>query len=358
MAVKKKRRAKPLLIIIIFLMFVFLGAGVMSMYLERPVNKNSKAAIEVVIPNGTTAKQIGTILKTKGLIRSELYFNIYIKVKGTKNLKASTYEMSKNMTLSEIIKSLESGNSYNPDVIRITFKEGERITDFAKAISEKTNNTYDDVISVMTNKEYCNTLISKYWFLTEEILNESIYYPLEGYLSPNTYEFANKEITVEKIIERMLNEMDKTLSKYKDKLTQSVHYYVTMASLAELEGTNEENKKAIVSVFENRLAKNMNLGSDVTTYYALQLPMDSDLTTAQFGTANPYNTRSTTMMGKMPVGPICNPSLESIEASFNPTTSTYYYFVADKYGKIYFTSTLREHEIKVQEIKEKGDWIW
>ena len=169
MAVKKKRRAKPLLIIIIFLMFVFLGAGVMSMYLESPVNKNSKAAIEVVIPNGTTAKQIGTILKTKGLIRSELYFNIYIKVKGTKNLKASTYEMSKNMTLSEIIKSLESGNSYNPDVIRITFKEGERITDFAKAISEKTNNTYDDVISVMTNKEYCNTLISKYWFLTEEI---------------------------------------------------------------------------------------------------------------------------------------------------------------------------------------------
>ena len=210
----------------------------------------------------------------------------------------------------------------------------------------------------MTNKEYCQTLIDKYWFLTIEILNENIYYPLEGYLSPNTYEFENKDISIETIIEKMLNETDKTLQKYKNKLTNSVHYYITMASLAELEGTNSENKKSIVSVFENRLAKNMNLGSDVTTYYALQLPMDSDLTTAQFGTANPYNTRSTTMMGKMPIGPICNPSIESIEASLNPTNSNYYYFVADKYGKIYFTSTLKEHEIKVQEIKEKGDWIW
>ena len=358
MAVKKKRRAKPLLIILILLILISISVAAVSMYLESPVNKNSKAQIEVVIPSGTTAKQIGTILKTKGLIKSEIYFNNYIKVKGTKNLKASTYDMSKSMTLSEIIESLETGNSYNPNVIRITFKEGERITDFAKEISEKTNNTYEDVIKVMTNKEYCRTLINKYWFLTEEILNDSIYYPLEGYLAPNTYEFANKEITIEKIIERMLDETDKNIKNYKNKLTKSVHYFITMASLAELEGTALENKKTIISVFENRLAKNMNLGSDVTTYYALQLPMDSDLTSDQFGTANPYNTRSTTMMGKMPVGPICNPSLESIEASFNPTTSTYYYFVADKYGKIYFTSTLKEHEIKVQEIKEKGDWIW
>ena len=358
MAVKKKRKAKPLLIILIFIAIILIASAIVWMVLESPVNKNSKAQIEVVIPSGTTTKQIGTILKNKGLIRSELYFNIYTKVKGTKNLKASTYNMSKNMSLSEIIESLESGNSYNPNVIRITFKEGERITDFSKAISEKTNHTYEDVLAVMTNKEYCQTLIDKYWFLTIEILNENIYYPLEGYLSPNTYEFENKDISIETIIEKMLNETDKTLQKYKNKLTNSVHYYITMASLAELEGTNSENKKSIVSVFENRLAKNMNLGSDVTTYYALQLPMDSDLTTAQFGTANPYNTRSTTMMGKMPIGPICNPSIESIEASLNPTNSNYYYFVADKYGKIYFTSTLKEHEIKVQEIKEKGDWIW
>ena len=86
--------------------------------------------------------------------------------------------------------------------------------------------------------------------------------------------------------------------------------------------------------------------------------MNQDLTAQQFATVNPYNTRSTTMMGKMPIGPICNPSDSSLEASVTPVQTTYLYFVADKYGKIYFTNTLAEHNAKVKEIKEKGDWIW
>ena len=60
----------------------------------------------------------------------------------------------------------------------------------------------------------------------------------------------------------------------------------------------------------------------------------------------------------MPIGPICNPSLSSLEASIQPTTNTYLYFVADKNGNIFYTSTLAEHEAMVQEIKDKGDWIW
>lgn len=358
MAVKKKRKAKPLLIILIVLAILSLSAGITWMVLSSPIDKNNTAKVEVIIPNGTTTRQIGVILKQKGLIRSELFFNIYIKLNRPSPMKASTYTMTKNMSLDEIIKILESGNNYNPDVISITFKEGERITDFCETISKKTNHSYDDAIAKMKDKTYIQTLISKYWFLSDEILNDSIYYPLEGYLAPNTYQFTNKDVSIEAIIETMLKQTDKILTKYKSKMTSPVHYYVTMASMAELEGTNTENRKQIVNVFENRLAKGMNLGSDVTTYYALQHPMNQDLTTAQFATVNPYNTRSTTMMGKMPIGPICNPSESSIEAALTPTESTYLYFVADKYGKIYFTSTLAEHNAKVKEIKDKGDWIW
>jgi UPF0755 protein len=64
------------------------------------------------------------------------------------------------------------------------------------------------------------------------------------------------------------------------------------------------------------------------------------------------------MIGKMPVGPICNPSLSSIEASAKPTDNDYLFFVADKNGKIYYTKTNAEHEKKVAEIKANGDWIW
>lgn len=358
MAVKTKRKAKPLLIILIVLALILVGAGCSWMIMSSPVNKNSKAQIEVVIPNGTTSRQIGVILKQKGLIRSELFFNVYIKLNRTAPMKASTYTFTKSMSLDEIITALESGNSYNPDVITITFKEGERITDYCTTIAKKTNHTYDEAIAVMKDRTYIQTLIGKYWFLSDEILNESIYYPLEGYLAPNTYEFSNKDVSIEAIIETMLKQTEKLLNKYKSTMSQTVHYYVTMASMAELEGTNTDNRKQIVSVFENRLAKGMNLGSDVTTYYALQHPMNQDLTTAQFATVNPYNTRSTTMMGKMPIGPICNPSDSSLEAAFNPTPSNYLYFVADKYGKIYFTNTLAEHNAKVKEIKDKGDWIW
>lgn len=358
MVVKKKRRVKPLLIILILgALTMFALAGVWTI-LASPVDKKSDTKIEVIIPSGATSGQIGTILKEKGLIRNETFYKLYIKLSNVGSMKASTYTMTKSMTLEQIINVLETGNSYNPDVIKITFKEGERITDYAQDIANKTSNSYEAVLNLMKDRTYIQTLISKYWFLTEAILNENIYYPLEGYLAPNTYNFANKDVKIETIVEKMLDQTEKNLEKYKDKLEKNVHYYITMASLAELEGTNTENRKQIIGVFENRLKKGDNLGSDVTTYYALQLPMTSDLTSAQFATVNPYNTRSTSLNGKMPVGPISNPSESSIEASINPTESTYLYFVADKYGKIYFTSTLAEHDAKVNEIKKKGDWIW
>ena len=175
---------------------------------------------------------------------------------------------------------------------------------------------------------------------------------------PETYYFENKDVEIEEIFETMLKQMDKSLENYKSKIQEKPHYYLTMASIVELEGTNTENKEMIVGVFENRLANKMNLGSDVTTYYGLQLPMTSDLTTEQFNTVNAYNTRSATMIGKMPAGPICNPGKGSISASINPTKNDYYYFVADKNGKIYFTKTSAEHNRKIAEIKANGDWIW
>ena len=155
----------------------------------------------------------------------------------------------------------------------------------------------------------------------------------------------------------MLNEMDSKLSKYKSLLEKNIHYYMTMASIVELEGTNTENRKMIVGIFENRLNSKMSLGSDVTTYYGLQAVMTKDLDSEQFASVNGYNTRSSTMIGKMPVGPICNSSMSSIEASLYPTDSDYMYFVADKYGKIYYTKTITEHNSKIKEIKDKGDWI-
>ena len=353
-----RRRPKPLFIILVVLGFLLIISSCLYIYLSSPIDSNSNADIEVVIPSGTSTRNIGKILKNKSLIRSELFFSVYVKLNNKGSLKASVYTLKKNMKLSEIVHILSSGNNYNENVVTITFKEGMRLTDYALEIANNTNNTYEQVIEICNDKVYLNELISKYWYLTDDILDSNIYYSLEGYLAPNTYQFKDKDVSVKDIIEVMLDQTNKELSKYKDKIINNTHYYITMASIVELEGTNTQNRKMIVGVFNNRLKNKMNLGSDVTTYYALQYPMTSDLTASQFATINPYNTRGANMEGKMPIGPICNPSVSSIEASINPTSNDYLYFVADKNKKIFYAKTLKEHEALVQEIKGKGDWIW
>lgn len=354
----KKRRPKPLLIIIVTILIIILTGLITFNIMVSPTDKSSKADIEVVIPTGTNTINIGKILKEKHLIRSEIFFKVYVKLNNITSLKASTYTLKKNMTLNEIITVLEKGNSYNPDAIKLTFKEGKRITDYISTIASNTNHTEEEILAQFNNKDYIKELTKKYWFLTEEILDPNIYYPLEGYLHPDTYYFKNKDVDIKTIIETMLSETEEILSKYKNTVGQNINKYIIMASMIEIEGTNTTNRKMIAGIFNNRLAKKMNLGADATTYYALQQPMTSDLTVAEFNTDSPYNTRSSSMAGKMPIGAICNPSISSIEASINPTESDYLYFVADKNGEIFYTKTLQEHNKKVKEIKEKGDWIW
>ena len=326
-------------------------------YQVSPTDKSSNAKVEVVIKQGMSTSQIASLLKKKYLIRDEFFFKVYMKLNRRDSIKASTYYLSKNMNLDNIVSLLEKGAS-NTD-ISITFKEGKTIKDYAKVLSETTNISEEEFLAKMKDTTYLTSLISSYWFLTDAILDSNIYYGLEGYLAPDTYNFKDKDVTVEEVIKTLLDQEEKNLSPYKDALSKmNIHEVLTLASMAELEGVKDADRKLIVGVFQNRLSKGMNLGSDVTTYYAFNQTMDKDLTSEMFNTYNPYNTRSSAMAGKLPVGPICNPSKESILASINPTKSDYYYFVADKNGNVYYTKTSSEHSAKVKELKEKGDWIW
>lgn len=326
-------------------------------YQVSPTDKSSNAKVEVVIKQGMSTSQIASLLKKKYLIKDEFFFKVYMKLNRRDSIKASTYYLSKNMSLDNIVSLLEKGAS-NTD-ISITFKEGKTIKDYAKVLSETTNISEDEFLTKMKDKTYLASLIKSYWFLTDAILDSNIYYGLEGYLAPDTYNFKDKDVTVEEVIKTLLDQEEKNLSPYKDTLSKmNVHEVLTLASISELEGLKDTDRKLIVGVFQNRLSKGMNLGSDVTTYYAFNQAMDKDLTSEMFNTYNPYNTRSSEMAGKLPVGPICNPSIESIMASINPTKSDYYYFVADKNGNVYYTKTSSEHSAKVKELKEKGDWIW
>lgn len=355
-----KRKVKVTILIIVILGLLLIGGSFLYTYYLSPVDKSSEAVIEVEVESGMTSRDIGALLEKRGVIKNKNFFLLYLKLNSCSSLKASTYDFKKSMNLEEVVNTLCEGNSYNANVIRVTFKEGKTVKDYVKVISDNFGYDYDTLIKQINDKTFLQALIEKYWFLDSDILNDNIYYPLEGYLTPDTYEF-DKNTEFKEIIEVLLDHTDKNLSPYKKQINSSkfsIHEYLTLASMAELEGLNSKDRKLIVGVFLNRLDAKMSLGSDVTTYYGLQESMNRDLTTDEFNQKNYYNTRSSSMAGKLPIGPICNPSKISIDASFNPTESKYLYFVADKNGKIYYNTTNAEHLKTVNEIKEAGNWIW
>ena len=343
--------------IFLILGLLLLGTFGVYQYEISPVDKKSMATYEVVVKQGMSTSEIANLLKEKNLIKNSFFFKVYMKLNRKQTIKAATYDLKKSMDLDTIVSLLEVGKAN--DDISITFKEGKTIKDYAKVLSTNTNISEEDFLAKMKDKTYLTSLINSYWFLTDDILNDDIYYGLEGYLAPDTYNFKDKDVSIEEVVKTLLDQEGKNLEPYKNKVNKAnIHDILTLASMAELEGVKEKDRKMIVGVFQNRLSKNMNLGSDVTTYYAFSEDMTKDLTSEMFNTYNPYNTRSSQMAGKLPVGPICNPSKSSIEASINPTSSDYYYFVADKNGNVYYTKTSSEHSAKVKELKDKGDWIW
>ncbi len=331
MAVKKK--FKILIIFIILILLIILAGLITWNILKSPVNSNDKTNIEIVIPSGAGVGTIATILKENDLIRNSEFFKLYIKINKSDSLKATTYKFNKSMSLDEIINALEKGNSYNPDEINITIQEGLNMREIALIISNKTSNSYDEVIAKSNDEQYIRRLMNQYWFITEDILNNEIYYKLEGYLYPNTYTLANEDVDVEYIFDKMLAETARHLEPYDDYdySTMSIHERLTLASMVEKESSVSTDRTKMASVFVNRMKQGMPLGSDVTAKYANKIDEKRALTTTEFQMKSSYNTRLTdgSMNGKLPVGPISTISKSSIDAAFNPDSTPYIYFISN-----------------------------
>ncbi|MBR3882763.1 MAG: endolytic transglycosylase MltG [Clostridia bacterium] len=355
---------KKLIIGIVAIILVII-IGIFAWYNSslKPVSKlpvEENELIRVEIEKGLGTNQIAKVLEKNNVIKSATAMKIYTSLNDVTGLQAGIYDFNNSEDLETILNRIVNGE-VAIDEVKITFIEGKNIRWIAKTIAKNTNNTEQDVFNLLEDEAYIDELINKYWFLTDEIKDDRIYYPLEGYLLPDTYIFENKDVSVKTIFNVILNFTDKYLTKYKDAFannSMSIHQLLTMASLCELEGKSLEDRKEIIGVFYNRIVEKMSLGSDVTTYYAFKVDMgDRDLTVKELNSENPYNTRGPNMAGKIPVGPICNPSKEAIDATLNYTPTDAFYFVADKNGDVYFTKNNNEHVKMIQKLKREGKWF-
>lgn len=354
---KLKKKFKIILVLVAILLIGIATLLGTYCYFKSPVS-NDKKEVSIVIENGSTISDIAALLKKEGLIKDENFFKLYVKLKKVSNVYAAKYYFSPSMNLDEIINTLNEGG-YNENEISITFKEGINMRGIAKLIKENTSNSEDDVYKKLKDEKYLNSAIEKYWFLTDDIKNSKIYYSLEGYLFPDTYRFNSKDVTVEEIFNKMLDQMEKELNKYKKQIENSkysVHELMTLASITQSEGYNEDDFKNISSVFYNRLKTGMALGSCVTSYYGVKKDMTDELLQKDIDASNPYNTRGNNPVS-FPVGPISMPGAKALDATLDPIETSYYFFVSDKNNKLYFTKTLNEHEKIIKKLQNEGLWL-
>ncbi len=342
-----------LLLLIIILVLIALG---IYKYETSAVSSNTDPKI-ITVDEGDNYISIASKLKEQNLIRSETFYRLYLRFANPGTLMSGDYELNEAMSVPEIIKVLSDKNSRD-STIKITFREGLNITQIAKIVEEKTDITAEEFINKLADTSYLQSLQQDYWFLTDEIYNSEIYYPLEGYLYPDTYHFEKSELNIDDIVRKILDNTEAKLEPYKDKLqngTYTTHQILTLASIVELEAVSDSDRATVAGVLYNRLNDNWSLGCDATTYYAAKKSMTESLTQSDLTACNGYNTRCTSMTG-LPVGPIDNPSISSIEAALNPTESDYYYFVADTDKKVYFTKNATEHDRIIAQLRDEGKW--
>ena len=357
---KLRRIWKFIGVLFIVIAIILIGLAGIYSYEMSACDKSDNTKVLFTIKSGTGTKTIAKNLEDAKLIHNKDFFVFYLKLNKVNDIKASTFELKRSMNMKEIIEVICKNNSYNPEEISITFKEGKNIRSIATVISEKTNNSYDDVLKKVADKEYVASLIEKYWFIDKSVNNTDLYYPLEGFLYPDTYRFKNKDVTVEEIFTKMLEQSNKVFTKYKTEIERndlSTFEVITLASVVELEASREADMPNVASVFLNRLKRGISLGSDVTACYAQKIDDAIEChRSANFNYNSKYNTRLVTLKG-LPAGPICNPSEASIKAVLNAPSTNYLYFVSDKNTKMYFFENQTQFNKKIAELKKNGDWL-
>lgn len=249
------------------------------------------------------------------------FFKLYLKFKNNgRDIKAGIYELRGKFNMIELISMLESGKS---KVFKFTIIEG---------------NTVKNVI----DKLVANEKGSRENF--EKAFKEINFpYPtpdnnFEGYLYPETY-FIPESYDEKAILNVFLKEFLKKfpVENYADK--DEFYQKLIMASILEREAAVESEKPLMASVFYNRIAKNMTLSADSTVNFVFNYEKKR-IYYKDLEVDSPYNTYKNK---GLPPGPICNPTVSSVNAAYNPADTEYLFFVTKGGGEHFFSKTYKEH---------------
>ena len=309
--------------IIIALLTVILVAGVavgtwVYSDLRKPISHN-KSGQYIEIPKGSSPTAIIKKLTAEGVLQHEWPLMLYLKGTGKgATLRAGEYDFPSPISPLNVLAKLQQGERR---LNRITIIEGWTRWDIAKAMANVPELHVENeaqALRLMDN-------VSLIGDLDPKATN------LEGYLFPDTYEFA-AETTPEQFVEMMVKRFRSVWKPdWTDRassLNMSPREIVTMASLIETEAKLAEERPLVASVIYNRLEKNIPLAVDSAVIYASKLEgkwrYDGKVYRSDIERRSPYNTR---IFAGLPPGPVASPGESSLKAALNPATSDYLYYV-------------------------------
>ena len=346
------RLLRPLLVGLTTLLVVagLLTSGWNAVYGKflAPTDLQDTTAVPFTVESGQSLTRVATNLEEAGLIRSKTVFKYYCDFAGMgQKIQSGSYQLNRTMTMQQIADQLTRGDG-NPIVRNITMIPGWTIEDFADKL-------YQD--GVITDKEgflaLCRTgeAFKDYYYIADVLATPNVSqrkYVLEGYLSPNTYEVyvtASNEDIIRKLLSQTERAFPADAQDAAAEMGFTMDQILTLASMIEKEAGSSDMRK-VSAVFHNRLKQGMKLQSDVTIHYVTGV-MKMALDNNDLATSSPYNTYQVT---GLPLGPICSPSEEAINAALYPdetyVAENYLYFCAKdpESGELHFSKTLQEHE--------------
>ena len=339
---------KRLILLALAVLLLAGGASAAWLYseLRRPISHN-KSGQYIEIPRGSSPSFIVKKLVDEGVIKNEWPLKIYLKATGRgSTLKAGEYDFPSPISPLTVLAKLQTGQRR---LNRLTIPEGWTRWDIAKAmvqVPELHLQSEAQALELMNNVN----LVSD---LDPEAKN------LEGYLFPDTYEFA-PDTTAEQLIEMMVKRFrDVWKADWADRartLNMTTRQIVTTASIIETEAKLDEERPVVASVIYNRLRKDIPLAVDSSIVYASKLEgkwrYDGKVYKSDIERRSPYNTR---IYAGLPPGPVASPGESSLHAALNPVESDYLYYVrnpARDDGAHNFYSNGSEFETGVQALRK------
>lgn len=296
--------------------------------------------VVITIPEGSTGSDIAAILVANDVVASETAFiDAFNADRRASSIQAGSYAMKNQMSASAAVASLL--DPANRAEVSITIPEGFTADQVAARLVNVMGYDAAEVEAVLADPAALG--------LPEEAGGNP-----EGWLSPVTYSFA-PDTTAQEALSTMVSQRTSELTNLGIP-PEDWERTIIVASIVEREVNWPEYYGQVARVIENRLTDTTQvvgrLQMDSTVLYGVGktggVPTQEDL-----AADNPYNTY---IHAGLPPAPISNPGIEVIEASYNPPEGDWLYFVTTNLetGETKFSTTLDEHNVYVQELR---DWV-